>query len=233
MVFELFRRSAKSQIELIEHRVGEMLEIVNAELDMAIAALMRDAVPEEVGKRLRKRDREVNRTEREIRRELVVIGGVRGRGNEIPLLLIYMSIVKDIERAGDYCKNIWDLAAAGVDLSDAPDRRHIEEHVEKVRQLIKDTARIFPERDAEAARLVLPSADALQDEYDRLVVENLTSDEPSRHGTPRALLYRYFKRIVAHMMNVITAVVMPLHRLDYWDEDKADLDPLGEPGSDG
>lgn len=205
-----------------------MLDSVTAELDMAIAALMRDTDPEEVGQRLRKRDREVNRTERAIRRELVVIGGVRGGGDEIPLLLIYMSIIKDIERAGDYCKNIWDLAAEGVDLSDAPDRRQIEDHVARIRQMIKDTARIFPARDAEAAREVLPAADDLLDEYDRLVAAQLTSDQPSSHGTPRALLYRYFKRIVAHLMNVITAVVMPLHRLDFWDEDKIDRDLLGD-----
>ena len=228
MVFELFRGSAETQIEAIERRIGEMLGIVTAEFDMAMAALMRDTEPGSVGKRLRKQDREVNRTERAIRRELVVIGGVRGGGEEIPLLLIYMSIVKDIERVGDYCKNIWDLADEDVDLSQAADRRQIETHVERIRELIQDTARIFGERDAEAARLVLPEADALLDQYDQLVVDQLRSEQPSAHGVPRALLYRYFKRIVAHLMNVITAVVMPLHRLDYWDEDRATRGEVGQ-----
>ena len=31
-------------------------------------------------------------------------------------------------------------------------------------------------------------------------------------------LYRYYKRIVAHLMNLLSAVVMPLDRLDYYDE---------------
>ena len=40
----------------------------------------------------------------------------------------------------------------------------------------------------------------------------------------RALLYRYLKRITAHLMNVISSLVMPVHRLDYYDEKKADRD---------
>ncbi len=50
----------------------------------------------------------------------------------------------------------------------------------------------------------------------------MVSDRPSNVGVPRALLARHFKRMTAHLMNVLTAVVMPVDRLDYWDEDKAD-----------
>jgi hypothetical protein len=45
---------------------------------------------------------------------------------------------------------------------------------------------------------------------------------PSTVGVPKALLFRHLKRITAHLMNVLTAVVMPFDRLDYWDEDKVD-----------
>ena len=44
------------------------------------------------------------------------------------------------------------------------------------------------------------------------------STEPALHAVPRALLYRFLKRITAHSMNVVTAVVMPVDRLDYYDE---------------
>jgi len=37
-----------------------------------------------------------------------------------------------------------------------------------------------------------------------------------------ALAHRYLKRIVAHGMNVLSAVVMPVDRLDYFDEDPED-----------
>jgi hypothetical protein len=38
----------------------------------------------------------------------------------------------------------------------------------------------------------------------------------------RALLHRYVKRVVAHLMNVLSAVVMPVDRLDCFDEDPED-----------
>jgi len=33
-----------------------------------------------------------------------------------------------------------------------------------------------------------------------------------------ALTYRYFKRIVSHSMNIITSVVMPFDKTDFFDE---------------
>jgi hypothetical protein len=42
------------------------------------------------------------------------------------------------------------------------------------------------------------------------------------HAVARALARRYLKRIVAHLTNVLSAVVMPIDRLDYFDEDPED-----------
>ncbi len=38
----------------------------------------------------------------------------------------------------------------------------------------------------------------------------------------RALYFRFLKRTTAHVMNVLTALVQPLDRLDYYDEAKED-----------
>ena len=35
---------------------------------------------------------------------------------------------------------------------------------------------------------------------------------------PRALFYRHLKRITAHLANLLTAVVVPVDKLDYIDE---------------
>jgi hypothetical protein len=48
----------------------------------------------------------------------------------------------------------------------------------------------------------------------------VTTDQPGHEAVPRALLFRYYKRIVAHLMNLLSAVVMPLDRLDYFDEER-------------
>ena len=222
MVFELFSGKGESQIDRIESQVQEMFRDCGRTLDLATDALLERVAAAEVGKKLRKRDRSVNRLEREIRRELVVHAGVRGAAADIPAILVYMSITKDIERVGDYAKNLWDVANAGGHIVDLPEAERLESDIGWVRALIDRAAVIFAERDTEAAQVALSETDAKLDEFDELVISQLTSERPSREGVPIALVARYLKRISAHLMNVMTAVVMPLDRLDYWDEDKAD-----------
>jgi len=40
------------------------------------------------------------------------------------------------------------------------------------------------------------------------------------------LAARYYKRIESHLLNILSGVVMPLHKLDYFDEDALDEFPL-------
>ena len=51
-------------------------------------------------------------------------------------MLTYMSVAKDIERIGDYCKNIWNLAQMGVNLSGGPDEEGLTKHRDRVAELI-------------------------------------------------------------------------------------------------
>ncbi len=70
--------------------------------------------------------------------------------------------------------------------------------------------------------MILQSEDEHLSEYDDLVMAQIDSEAPAREAVPLALLNRYFKRITAHSMNILTSLVMPIDRLDYYDEDKAD-----------
>lgn len=222
MVFELFKsRGGESQIDTIEGQIGEMLATASQTFDMATGALLRRVEPEDVGKKLRKRDKSINRAERAIRRELVVHAGVRGGQADIPTLLVYMSISKDIERVGDITKDLWDLAVYGVDLR-GPDSTTVQEDIERVAALIIETARVFAERDASAATTMLNANDEYKEALEERMLVQIESTDSAGDAAARALFYRYLHRIVAHLTNVMTSVVMPFDRLDYWDEDKAD-----------
>jgi phosphate uptake regulator len=89
--------------------------------------------------------------------------------------------------------------------------------------MIGETARVFRERDIDAAHRMIQAGDGIQDEYDARIRELLDStDFGTRDAVARALLNRYLKRITSHAMNVLTSLVMPVHRLDFYDEKKAD-----------
>ncbi|MDH4116062.1 MAG: hypothetical protein OEW30_01555 [Acidimicrobiia bacterium] len=222
MVFELFKGRGDSQVDAIEEQIGEMLATTHETLLMATDALFRRVPPDDIAKPIRKADKSVNKVERSIRRALVVHSGVHGAQADAPLLFTYMSISKDIERIGDITKDMWDLADAGVDLSMVPEKDVIEQSVAKLADSIVEAARIFAERDAEGAASFLNAGDEERDRYEALMLEQVDSTADARTAVSRALLYRYVNRIIAHLMNVVTAVVMPLDRLDYWDEDKMD-----------
>ncbi len=223
MVFELFKRG-DSQLDVFEQQIGEMLATTHETLVMARDALFREVDPNEIGRPLRKADKLVNKVERAIRRALVVHASVHGSEADTPLMLTYMSIAKDIERVGDITKDLWDLAVAGVDLRTVEPAGQMQDHLELLAGLILETARVFAERDTEAATRFLNDTDELKSQYEQLMLAELTSTASSHEAVAIALVYRYVNRITAHLMNVMTAVVMPVDRLDYWDEDKMDRD---------
>jgi phosphate uptake regulator len=117
------QRDASDRLDRIEATLQRMLADDRHAFDLAMSALVGGAAARSVGAELRATDHRVNEAEREIRRELVVHASVHG-GIDTPAVLVYMSIVKDVERVGDYAKNLFDLANDGADLSRTSQASH-------------------------------------------------------------------------------------------------------------
>ncbi|MCP3999176.1 MAG: hypothetical protein GY722_29540 [bacterium] len=228
MVMEFFKGGSDKPLEEIESIIVQMLHDNRHTFDLAINTVIGGGGAKTVGKEVKKSDKRVNRAEREVRRRLIVHASVAGERLDLTRVLIAMSVIKDAERIGDYSKNIWDLADAGVDFSDADDRKSLLAMRDQTSRYIAESARIYQDRDTDAAHALIAEMDEAQDVFDDCVVAQLASIEGAAHAVPRALLCRYLKRMTGHLMNVITSLVMPLERLDYYDEKKADREPSGE-----
>lgn len=228
MVMEFFKGGSDKPLEEIEAIIVQMLHDNRHTFDLAINTLIGGGGAKTVGKEVRKSDKRVNRAEREVRRRLIVHASLAGERVDLARVLIAMSVIKDAERVGDQAKNIWDLADAGIDFSDAEDLKWLLGMRDQTSRFIAESSRIYQERDSDAAHKLIVEMDEAQDRFDDCVVEQLESQETAREAVPRALLCRYLKRITSHLMNVITSLVMPLERLDYYDEKKADREPSGE-----
>lgn len=223
MVFRIFRSGGQERLERIEARFLEMLADDKKIFDLAMAALFGDVDPHEVNDEIRSTDSRVNQAEREIRRELVVHASVAG-AIETPAILIYMSIVKDIERVGDYGKNLVDLALDGANFSDGPDRDEWREVTRTLSEYITATGEVFGARDQDRVRELLTEGDELLSRFDEAVSAMVSGEDQRPYAVARSLALRYLKRVLAHLMNVLTSVVMPVHLLDYFDEDPEDRD---------
>jgi phosphate uptake regulator len=222
MVLRFLRGDEESaRLDRIETRLQQMLSDDAHSFDLAMSTLLDGVSPHDVGAELRATDHRVNESEREIRRELVVHASVHG-GVDTPAVLVYMSIVKDIERVGDYAKNLVDLALDGADFSAVPDVEEWRSLSAEISGYVTDTAAAFQARDARTSHRLLRRGSELLDLFDDRVSALVRGDDAGAQGVARALAHRYLKRVVAHLMNVLSAVVMPLDRLDTFDEDPED-----------
>ena len=119
MVMSFFRKPDESGLAHIDAQVQRMIIDARHTFDLAMNALTGGPVAT-VADEVRRTDRQINLTEIKIRRELVVHASVHG-GVDTPEVLVFMNMVKDLERIGDYNKNIFDLADDGVSMAEAPD----------------------------------------------------------------------------------------------------------------
>ncbi len=216
MVMSFFR-SDEGGISQIESQVQRMIVDARHTFDLAMNAVTGGAV-ETVADEVRRTDRQINVTEIEIRRELLVHISVHGTA-DAGEMLVFMNMIKDLERIGDYNKNIFDLALEGVSFSGDEDLEQIIGFRDELSSRITLMGEILDTRDEDRARAYIERGDHLRREFDGLVNELVHATAPALVAVPRALLYRFLKRVAAHCANVVTAVVMPVDRLDYFDED--------------
>jgi len=216
MVMSFFR-SDEGGISQIESQVQRMIADARHTFDLAMNAVTGGAV-ETVADEVRRIDRQINVTEIEIRRELLVHISVHGAA-DAGEMLVFMNMIKDLERIGDYNKNIFDLALEGVSFSGDEDLEQIIGFRDELSSRITLMGEILDTRDEDRARAYIERGDHLRREFDGLVNELVHATAPALVAVPRALLYRFLKRVAAHCANVVTAVVMPVDRLDYFDED--------------
>ena len=220
MVFDFFK-TGHSTIETVEDRLAQMLLDGREVFDTATDALFGGGKSKETKKEVKSTDQEINVAQQDVRRELMIHASVQ-ETVDLPLVLAYMSTVKDAERIGDYSKNVYDLVRYGADFDNAPDRDELAAYSERVSRLIGEAAEAFASKDTERAQQLIAKADGFLDDYDAHVRASFQWEGEASEAVSRALYFRFLKRITAHVMNFLTSLVMPVDRLDYYDEAKED-----------
>ncbi len=167
-------------------------------------------------------DSEVNELERTIRRQVVTHLAVPGSDADLPYSLLLISLIKDVERLGDYAKNLAELADIRPQL--LPEGSVLSELVSirrRVEIAFQSCAEVFVgARKDKAAELIRQGRETAR-RCDRLISEIGRSEYDAATTTAFILGTRYYKRIGGHVLNVLSSVVMPLDKVDYYDEDES------------
>ena len=202
MVLSFFQGGGEDPLETIEREVLGMVMSCRHSFDLAMSALVSDADITPVGEEVRANDRAINAVEETVRRQLVVHMAVSG-GDDVGVVLRFLLVVKKLERVGDQAKNVFDLAAEGVRFSGAEDYDRFVEFRTAVSAVFAEASEFLsaPERQDRAP--FAARCEELMDTFDGLVNEFIHSDERASYAVPRAMLFRYLKRIVANLLNVV------------------------------
>ena len=220
-MFEFFKGTGPSAIESVESTLVGMLRDGSEVFETAADALFGGGKSKATKREVRSTDAEINRAQQEVRRELMLHVAVAD-SMDLPAVLRYMSVVKDAERVGDYAKNIYDQVRYGADFENSPDRENLQAYRHAVGDLILEAAAVFESLDEKRAAELVAKADGFLDEHDAEVKAAFRSTGEVADAVSRALYFRFLKRITAHVMNTLTALVMPFDQLDYYDEAKDD-----------
>lgn len=174
--------------------------------------------PEERTK-IYKQDVKVNKLERKIRKQVIAHLSVGGNAADVPYSLLLMSLVKDVERIGDYAKNLSEtLDVSGATLPDDEAVAELKEIRAEVERMFVAVAEVFAESDEEEALALIRQGRDMSHRCEGLISRVAKSDYSAATTTAVVLGSRFYKRIAAHLLNILSGVVMPLHKLDYYDE---------------
>ena len=177
------------------------------------------------GAELSKRDVQINKIEREIRKQVIAHLTLHNDPGDVPYCLLLMSIVKDVERLGDYAKNLAEIHNEGgapiADDANGVELRGIRSATEATFGAVSE---VFAISDSKRAVGLIQEGRKINRRCDELVAKVARSPYDSAMTTSMVLGARYYKRIESHLLNILSGVVMPLHKLDYYDERVLDAD---------
>jgi phosphate uptake regulator len=209
---------AKSPLKDMLTEFTQMLEKTEWMFDTTMKVLLAEKKAADVQKDIYAKDKEVNEHQRSIRRKIISHLSLHPRA-DVPVCLVLMSVVKDAERMGDYCKNIFEL---GVMFDVAFDRGRyktpLKELAEQVENLFSKTRKAFMWSDEQIAHSIIAKGEAINKQCDMLITQLIADDLPTKKAVAYTLLARYIKRVSSHLANIATSVVTSVDNLDFRDE---------------
>ena len=197
----------------------EMLQL-SREMFVQSVQMLRKHSKEKTLIALKKRDKEINEFHRNIRRKVMTHLVLQKDATDIPNGLVLINMVIDIERVGDYSKNILDLAISTPKTLKAEkvneDLKMIEDEVlsrfDKTLEAIhSQDSDVAKELVATHRKMVAKTSDKL---VDQILKGKITFGSESKAASV-ALYARYLKRIGSHLTNITTTLINPFESVGY------------------
>ncbi|MBS4015835.1 MAG: hypothetical protein KGZ86_05320 [Candidatus Latescibacteria bacterium] len=162
-----------------------------------------------------KLDQQLNQMQIAVRRKVLEHLSLNAR-QDTTSALVLVTIIIDIERIGDYAKNLIELAHLYPEKLCGLYCDRVRQFEIEITKTFINTIKAFKEADETTAQQVMAAHAKLAPEVENLI-EDILNDKSlgGREAVIYALLARFLKRVSAHLKNVASSVVNPFHRLGY------------------
>ena len=215
-IFKIFKSDS-----LYEQALSECHEMLDIDLTMYKESIksLRESNSEDIDIDIFKMDKKINEFERDIRRKIMTHLAIGGK-EDIGSGLVLVSVVIDIERIGDYTKNIYDLA---VNHPKKLNGGSVEDRLKKIEKisfnLFEQSIDVFKNQNIDKASSLMgdykknisKQSDAITND----IIAGKISDLEIGTASAVGLYARYLKRISAHSRNLISSIVNPFERIGY------------------
>ena len=208
--------------DLLSEAWEKSLEMLDLSHNMFVKAVKKSKKQESLSvlKQLKNRDKEINKYQREVRRKIITHVSLQNNINDISSIMVLMNMVVDIERIGDYSKNILDLA---IYYPERLNTKILHPELHEIEQVVKSrfdkTVDAIKTEDVELASTLIKGFKKQVTTASDRIVNNIISGElnlESGSESAAIVLYaRYLKRIGSHLKNITTTVINPIDSIGY------------------
>ena len=205
-------------IEVFDEFNG-MLDDCEEMFDMVIKVLLKGEDIKSMKEKVYTIDKKVNCFEKSIRDRIAKHLLLQPSVN-VTVCLLLMSVVKDAERLGDYSKNLFEIAELANGNIDIAKYRELFGTMEQsIQKLYKDTKKAFMEENEDLAVNSWTIKKEIGKGCDR-IIESLAKSTTLtvNQAVCFTLMARHYKRIISHLTNIATSVVLPIADLDYYNK---------------
>ena len=170
---------------------------------------------EELGEEIKKKDYLLNHYDKSIRKKIyehVILS--EKEDQELYTSLILFSIVGDIERLGDYTKNMFEVITS-ANLSDEKMNTNLKRMFENIGGLFTKTIEAYKASEMSIAKEINDEYFKYKTELDE-IIEKLIVKNDFTSPAAYALFFRYLKRVGAHLMHISTSISNPIDQIGYY-----------------
>jgi len=193
----------------------QMLALGEEIFGQASRVWQRKLPPEKIKDNLYSIDRQINKVEQGIRRRLVEHLAIEPEV-DVAACLVFMSIVKDAERIGDYSKNIFEVALLR---EKGPEEDELVNALKEIQEAVSENFRqtrdAFAEAKLKKAKTIMDKHHKIAMRCEELIRTMAKKEIPSNKAVCYTLLTRYLKRVSAHLANIASAIVKPVEKIDF------------------